>query len=561
MTRDEVLGAAGVLFARAGLGAVCINAIQGAEDHFDSDVALRRALVLGGFEHPVARVVDAVASAEGGEAAFSAFVDAFARGAYDDPIHIMLHLAPMFSDAAALLQPDQPYRDALASTGAKMFGPVAAKLRDTWGDELPQGIHPRRLTFLACMAIVGMTGMRLSSETLGNRFVHSADDMVDELVRALGSPTTIMRQLAALNEVARTIAEMRDEETLLEAVPGLLCTALAIDSAAIVRSDALANDNPASELTAICRRAITDKRTVLDVDDDTATIAVPYFCQQEIEGAIAGRVATQRRTLDRRDVSRFETFATMVGLAIQNARWIDLIQAEKMSAMSRLVAGVAHDLNTPLGAMMAAADVSDKAVDRLIAAIERGDEAKVARALSILRDTQKTTRTAGARVNDRIQALKSFARLDESERKRASLHHGIDSTLVLFAQQLGTMTIEKHYGDLPDIECFPNELNQVFMNIILNAAAATDTQGSLTITTTCSANEVSVSFTDDGKGMPADEVMRIFDPGYTRWGLTVGAGLGLSTCLRIVKKHCGRIDVDSTPGVGSTFQIVLPYAD
>jgi two-component system NtrC family sensor kinase len=560
VTRDEVLEIAGELFARAGLGAVGLGAVQGAEDHFDSDVALRRALVLVGFEHPVARVVDAVERAEGGEAAFGAFVDAFARGAYDDPTHIMLHLAPMFSGAAGLLQPDQSYRDAIASAGAKMFRPVAAKLRDTWGDELPQGIHPRRLTFLACMAIVGMTGMRLASETLGNRFVHSADEMVDELVRALGSPTTIMRQLAALNDVAKAISAMRDEESLLQAVPALLSTALEVDSSAIVRSDALAADGPANELTAICRRAITDKRSVLDTKADTATIAVPYFCQQEVEGAIAGRVATQRRTLDRRDLSRFETFATMVGLAIQNARWVDLVQTEKMSAMSRLVAGVAHDLNTPLGAMMATADVSDKAVDRLVAAIEQGDEAKTARALSILRDSQKTTRTAATRVNERIHALRSFARLDESERKRASLHHGIDSTLVLFAQQLGTMTVQKSYGDLPDIECFPNELNQVFMNIILNAATATNAEGSLTITTTCSAHEVSVSLTDDGKGMPADEVKRIFEPGYTRWGLTVGAGLGLSTCLRIVKKHDGRIDVDSTPGVGSTFHVVLPYA-
>jgi signal transduction histidine kinase len=570
MTREAALDAAREVFERGGLRAVSLANVPGAEEHFDSDLCLRRALVLDAFRRPVAPVRAAVERADGGEAAFEGCIEALARSAYDDPSHVLLHLGLSYPGVAELLEPDDSYRDALTAAGAEMFGPLADKLRDAWGDELPQGIHPRRLSFLAFTSVHGFMGMKLAAEAIGNRILHTADDMVDELLRALGSPTTIMRQLAALNAVSKRLAGIRDEETLFREVPALLTSSLDVDSGVVVRAapppeppapavdDSAQQDSTAQGDIALGRRAIAEQRSLIDAHAHGATIAAPYFCHGEVEGAIAGRVAAHGRTLDRRDVSRFETFATMVGLALENARWVDRIQAEKMSAMSRLVAGVAHDLNTPLGALLGAADVSDRALDKLTEAIEGADERKIARALSMLRDNHALTKSAGARVNERVQALKNFARLDESERKRANIHDGIDSTLVLLEQQLGGMTIDKHYGDVTELDCFPNELNQVFMNLALNAAAATDGSGTLTVTTTRDGDDVVVSFSDDGRGIATTERKRIFDPGYTRWKLDVGAGLGLSTCLRIVRRHGGRIDVESTPNVGSTFHVRIP---
>jgi signal transduction histidine kinase len=126
---------------------------------------------------------------------------------------------------------------------------------------------------------------------------------------------------------------------------------------------------------------------------------------------------------------------------------------------------------------------------------------------------------------------------------------------VLLTQQLGDIVIDKQFGELPEVECLPNELNQVFMNLILNAATAMNGRGTLTISTARDGDNVVLSFRDDGKGIAAADLKRIFDPGYTQWDLGVGTGLGLSTCQRIVSRHGGRIDVDSSPGVGSTFHV------
>jgi signal transduction histidine kinase len=229
-----------------------------------------------------------------------------------------------------------------------------------------------------------------------------------------------------------------------------------------------------------------------------------------------------------------------------------------MASLSKLVAGVAHELNTPLGALVASADVSDRALDRLSTAIEQGDKSKIVRALEILRSNHETSRRAGARIDERIQGLRNFARLDESEHKRADLHAGIDSTLVVLAQQLEGVTVNKRYGELPEVACSPNQLNQVFMNLLLNAARATGGKGTITITTSCDDSVVELVFEDDGMGIAPEHRARIFDPGFTRWDVGVGAGLGLSTCYQIMARHTGHVSVESELGHGSRFTLRLP---
>ena len=116
----------------------------------------------------------------------------------------------------------------------------------------------------------------------------------------------------------------------------------------------------------------------------------------------------------------------------------------------------------------------------------------------------------------------------------------------------------RDYGEISQIECFPDKLNQVFMNMLVNAAHAIDGNGTITITTRFDGNHVTLAFTDTGRGVPADQLSRIFDPGYTTKGVGVGSGLGLAICYNIVQDHGGAIDVQSEVGHGTTFTVRLP---
>jgi signal transduction histidine kinase len=157
-----------------------------------------------------------------------------------------------------------------------------------------------------------------------------------------------------------------------------------------------------------------------------------------------------------------------------------------------------------------------------------------------------------------VRSLKNFARLDEAERKKVDIHEGIESTLTLLQHQLKSrITIVKRFGDLPEIECFPNQLNQVFMNILVNAAQAITNRGTITVTTSKQEGAVKISISDTGVGIPPEHLSRIFDPGFTTKGVGVGTGLGLSICYKIVQDHHGTIEAESS-NTGTTFTITLP---
>jgi PAS domain S-box-containing protein len=246
-----------------------------------------------------------------------------------------------------------------------------------------------------------------------------------------------------------------------------------------------------------------------------------------------------------------------------------LVQSEKMAALGQLVAGVAHEINTPIGSIHANADVSTRALEMVSMAFESeggkaalAEDRKLVRALAILRENNDTNRVASERIVERVRALKNFARLDEAERKKADLHEGIDNTLMLLRHELkNDIELIKRYGELPDVECHPNQLNQVFMNILVNAIQAMrgmSTKATITIETKVQGDEVEVAFSDTGKGIAADDLGRIFDPGFTRKGVGVGTGLGLSISYQIIERHRGRIHVESELGKGTTFRVRLP---
>ncbi len=242
-----------------------------------------------------------------------------------------------------------------------------------------------------------------------------------------------------------------------------------------------------------------------------------------------------------------------------------LAQSEKMASLGLLVAGVAHEINTPVGAINSMHDTEMRAMRKVRREVEEGLEADhPARAgllkyLQTIEEAGKVITSGTERVISIVRRLRSFARLDESELKTVDIHEGLEDTLALIHNELKhTVTIQRDYGELPPIACYPGQLNQVFLNLLINAKQAIASKGEIRITTRFADNRVGVIFEDSGVGIPADKLPHVFDPGFTTKGVGVGTGLGLAICYQIIRQHEGDIRVESEVGKGTKFTITLP---
>ncbi|NTV12640.1 MAG: PhnD/SsuA/transferrin family substrate-binding protein [Desulfobulbaceae bacterium] len=256
-----------------------------------------------------------------------------------------------------------------------------------------------------------------------------------------------------------------------------------------------------------------------------------------------------------------------------------ILQQEKMASVGQLAAGVAHEINNPMGFISSNLGSLSKYLERLAefiatqgAALGNPEEiARVAEARKklkidyIIQDTRDLIAESldGAdRVKKIVQNLKSFSRVDQAEEQPVDLNECLETTLNIIWNELKyKTTVRKEYGDLPRLKCFPQQLNQVFMNLLVNGAQAIDKQGEITIRTWVEAGAIRVAISDTGGGIPADKLNRIFEPFFTTKPVGKGTGLGLSICYDIVKKHGGEILVMSTEGIGSTFTVVLPIKE
>jgi signal transduction histidine kinase len=242
-----------------------------------------------------------------------------------------------------------------------------------------------------------------------------------------------------------------------------------------------------------------------------------------------------------------------------------LILKEKMVSLGALVAGVAHEMNNPVGAIKSSADNANRAISKIRDAIPEQilkdhavDTTILQKALDALDTNSRVTGTACERVTTMVHALKTFANLDEAAFKVVNIHDGIESTLVLINSYVtDRIEVVRNYGDIPSIGCYPDQLNQVFMNLLLNAAEAIEDQGRITIETSQRGSYVHIRISDTGRGISSDLLDRVFDPGYTTKGVGVGTGLGLSMSYNIVRKHGGEITCESVPGQGTAFEISL----
>ena len=284
-------------------------------------------------------------------------------------------------------------------------------------------------------------------------------------------------------------------------------------------------------------------------------------------GELEQRVMARTRDLARKNQQLGES------LNAQKEMQDQLIMQEKMASLGNLVAGVAHEINTPVGAIASSTDTSRRALKRLRTMLQGAadlEEVKSGRKLwrlvDMLEENHRVVGLASERVVEIVLSLRNFARLDEAERKQANLNDGVTSTLSLVQHRVKHgIEVATELGQLSPILCYPNQLNQVFMNLLTNAIDAVEEQPEgqrrITVRTWMEDSDACVQVSDNGGGVPDDVRNRIFDPGFTTKGVGVGTGLGLAICYNIVRKHRGKLELQSAPGEGATFTVRLPAGE
>ncbi|MDD4051791.1 MAG: PAS domain S-box protein [candidate division Zixibacteria bacterium] len=243
-----------------------------------------------------------------------------------------------------------------------------------------------------------------------------------------------------------------------------------------------------------------------------------------------------------------------------------LIQTDKLAAIGTLAAGVAHEINNPMGFISSNLNTMSKYLKKIETFVagslddQKAERKKISEMFADFADAIAESLEGANRVKKIVADLKSFSRVDRAEKETANLNEGLESTLNIVWNELKyNCTVEKNYGDIPDLYCIPNQLNQVFLNLLVNAGQAiTNPPGKILITTRADDENIYISIKDTGCGIPEENIAKIFEPFFTTKEVGKGTGLGLGLAYEIVKKHGGQITVTSKVGVGTEFVISLP---
>lgn len=254
-----------------------------------------------------------------------------------------------------------------------------------------------------------------------------------------------------------------------------------------------------------------------------------------------------------------------------------MVHSEKMASLGQLAAGVAHELNNPAGFIYGNMEILRACAAGLERLLKFYDGARLPEVLEAeinvikkeidydhslqdLKSIVSDCHDGAERIRDIVQNLRLFSRLDEAEFKKVDLHDGIESTIRLISRYYasGRITLERDYADLPPVDCYAGQLNQVWMNLLVNAAQTISGQGTVRVITRRENDIAVVSISDTGGGIAPEDLKKIFDPFFTTKPVGEGTGLGLSITYGIVERHYGTINVESRLGQGTTFTVAIP---
>ncbi len=345
--------------------------------------------------------------------------------------------------------------------------------------------------------------------------------------------------------------------------------------------------NPGRPISALCWPLLVDSHVIGALSINRPAGAAPFTPQDVTDGAVMiGLVSLVVDNLLTHDRQRQHEAALLqekdeqraLILKLQEAQG-QLLQSEKMASVGQLAAGVAHEINNPVGFVNSnLGSLQNYVADlfKVIAVYEQlepklpqGDALQQLLALKKKLDLDYLREDTGnlikesieglGRVKKIVQDLKEFSHVDSAEWQIADLHCGLDSTLNIAHNELKyKITVIKEYGVMPQVECIASQINQVFMNMLVNAAHAIETRGTITLRTGQHGDNAWIEITDTGKGMSAEVQKHIFEPFFTTKPVGKGTGLGLSLAYGIVQKHHGHIEVESAIGKGTRFRIHLP---
>ena len=318
---------------------------------------------------------------------------------------------------------------------------------------------------------------------------------------------------------------------------------------------------------------------------DTLQIgAIDYLtkpCELEVLGLSVQRALERRNLVLMARSYRADLERQNVELAARKAQLerlqAEVVHSEKMAGLGRLAAGIAHELNNPAGFIYGNMDLIGSHLRRLELLLSRYEHVSLSAAeatelnltkieigydtlLPDLHSMIADCAEGAERIRDVVQNLRTFSRLDEAEFKKVDLHEGIDATIRLLSRYYGTGRIRlvKEYGQIPPVNCYAGQLNQVWTNLLVNAAQAIVDDGEVKISTVVEVDSVSVTIADTGCGIGPDELPKIFDPFFTTKPVGEGTGLGLSITYGIIERHGGTIGVESVLRKGTKFRVSIP---
>ncbi|MHC4486859.1 MAG: two-component regulator propeller domain-containing protein, partial [Planctomycetota bacterium] len=296
------------------------------------------------------------------------------------------------------------------------------------------------------------------------------------------------------------------------------------------------------------------EKSIIKPQGIQSIVDVPMVYQEKVVGFL-GFSCVRKREWTNDEILLLKMVGQVITNALQRKQaeeilkdtQAQLLQSEKMASLGMLVAGVAHEINTPVGAISSMYDTLMRALDRLKSTMDRvcagepEEHQKVSKLFAMIEDANQVIASGTQRVTNIVRRLRSFARIDVVEFEEVDIHEGLEDTLAIVHHEL---KVERNFGDSPPLSCNPSQLNQVYLNLLINAVQAIEDKGVITITTFLKNDHVFIQIKDTGIGIPREMLKKIFDPGYTTKGVGVGTGLALSICYQIVKDHQGDIKVE-----------------